>query len=204
MSSSKLQPRQQQATATTALASLRVPLGDLALGGVSLLGDLNTLPDFSCNPVPKWVQDLKLNLAFVAVTEGASEVIEVINVAMTLCGLVEEGELASGVTPLYRAVIEPELEGIQILQEFENPYGIESKYFSTNPEGAASYAKQAYQAFGDGPFTLVKTGIPTNLITEEMLVYVDRGISTVVVPTELLSSLVTPEVLNVTPLPYLP
>jgi hypothetical protein len=98
-------------------------------------------------------------------------------------------------TNLFRAVTTPELESIQSLNEFSNPAGIEVKYFSTSLEGAQSYASQATSAFGDGPFSFVQTSIPTSSITSEMSVTVDRGIQTVVVPTEQLPGLSTPVIL---------
>jgi hypothetical protein len=84
---------------------------------------------------------------------------------------------------------------------FRNLTGYEVKYFSETAEGAASYARQAHSAFGDGPFTLVETRIPSNLITSGMRVTVDRGIRTVTVPTELLPQLSRPTIWNYTPLP---
>lgn len=77
----------------------------------------------------------------------------------------------------------------------------EVKYFSTMAEGAASYARQAHRAFGDGPFTIVGTQIPANLVNSTMRVTVDGGINTVTVPTQLLLQLNRPRIWNVTPLP---
>ena len=64
-----------------------------------------------------------------------------------------------------------------------------------------SYAQQAYKAFGDGPFTVVETTIPTRSITPDMRVMVDRSMATVIVPTQTLSALSSPQVLSYTPLP---
>jgi len=102
-----------------------------------------------------------------------------------------EGETTS----LFRAVTNAERESIQSLNAFSNPPGIEVKYFSTTLEGAQSYASQATAAYGEGPFTIVNTSIPTSSITPEMMVIVDRGIPTIVVPTELLPTLSPPVVL---------
>ena len=88
--------------------------------------------------------------------------------------------------------------------KFKNPAGIESKYFSTSPEGAASYAKQTYQRGGalyEGPYTIVETKIPTSTIKPDMTVSVDRGISTVVVPSNKLPSLAPGRPLNYSPIP---
>src|SRR4051794_9500585 len=92
-------------------------------------------------------------------------------------------------TTLYRAVTEPELASIRSTKGFTNPPGIEVKYFSTTRHGAWSYAAQAAAAFGEGPFTVVQTSISSRLITNVMRVTVDRGIETVIVPTDLLPEL---------------
>jgi hypothetical protein len=86
------------------------------------------------------------------------------------------------------------LSSIQDIGGFSNVSGVETKYFSTTLQGARSYAAQAAKIFGDGPFTFVRTNIPTSLITPEMRVTVDRGINTVAVPTSLLDRLSTPQV----------
>lgn len=104
-------------------------------------------------------------------------------------------------TQLYRTVMQTELDDIASRGAFRNPAGIEVKYFSTSPEGAASYARQAARGFGDGPFTLVETSIPTRLIAPEMRVVVDRGVDTVVVPTQSLPSLSAPQVWDFMPVP---
>jgi RHS repeat-associated protein len=110
-------------------------------------------------------------------------------------GAFAAAEGAGATTNLFRAVTTPELESIQSLNAFSNPAGIEVKYFSTSLEGAQSYASQATSAFGDGPFSFVRTSIPTSSITPEMSVTVDRGIQTVVVPTGQLPGLSTPVIL---------
>jgi hypothetical protein len=94
-----------------------------------------------------------------------------------------------------------ELDDIAAHGVFRNPAGIEVKYFSTSPEGAASYARQAARAFGDGPFTLVESRIPSQLITPQMKATVDRGIQTIVVPTENLGALGAPKVWTYSPVP---
>ena len=112
------------------------------------------------------------------------------------------GKLAKRATTLYRAVKEAELKSIKSTKSFTNPRGIENKYFSTTAEGASSYGKQASKAFGDGPYTIIKTEIPTSSITPNMRVSngVDGGIPTVVVPTNKLSGL-KPQPLNYSPIP---
>jgi len=66
------------------------------------------------------------------------------------------------------------------------------KYFSTTKEGARQYADMAEKAFGDPAYTIVETEIPTSSIAPEMAIEVDRGISTVTVPTEMLNELAPP------------
>lgn len=106
-------------------------------------------------------------------------------------------------TSLYRAVGPAELQNLVARSgAFWNPIGIEAKYFSTSAEGAASFARQAFgTGLYQGPYTIVETKIPTNLITPGMRVSVDKGISTVVVPTEILPALSPARALNFTPLP---
>lgn len=106
---------------------------------------------------------------------------------------------AQETTTLFRAVSTAELNSIRSTGAFSNSMGIETKYFSTTLEGARSYAAQAAAAFGEGPFAIVQSGIRSRLITTEMRVSggVDRGISTVTVPTELLPKLSAPRVLSI-------
>ncbi|MFT4046644.1 MAG: RHS repeat-associated core domain-containing protein [Solimonas sp.] len=107
---------------------------------------------------------------------------------------------AEGTTTLFRAVSNAELDDLSATGTFNNPLGIESKYFSTTAEGASSYAQQTVgTGLYQGPYTIIQTSIPTNLISPTMQVTVDGGISTVVVPTELLPSLSAPN-----PLLYMP
>lgn len=108
---------------------------------------------------------------------------------------------------LYRAVTQAELDDLAVhCGTFRNPPGIETKYFSTSAEGAASYARQTYQRGGalyEGPYTIVETEIPVSTVTPELIppFGVDRGISTVVVPTEKLPLLSPAQPLHDTPVP---
>ena len=104
-------------------------------------------------------------------------------------------------TVLYRMVTVVELDDLRQSGAFQNPLGIENKYFALTPEGAAAYAQQAHKAFGDGPFTMVTTTLPTHTITSDMRVTVDRGIATVIVSTQQLVELSPPQILSYTPLP---
>lgn len=66
----------------------------------------------------------------------------------------------SGTTTLYRAVQSAELDDIQATNMFRNLGSAEGKYFTTSAEAASSYAKQAVNAFGDSPYTLIQTRVP--------------------------------------------
>jgi RHS repeat-associated protein len=125
---------------------------------------------------------------------GAMNALASTSAAAAVCAVSATGA-ESETTSLFRAVTNAERESIQSLKAFYNPPGNEVKYFSTTLEGAQSYASQATAAYGEGPFTIVSTSIPTSSITPEMTVIVDRGISTIVVPTELLPTLSPPVVL---------
>jgi hypothetical protein len=94
-----------------------------------------------------------------------------------------------------------ELKDIGAKQAFWNIEGLEVKYFSTSAEGAASYARQAAKSFGDGPFTIVETSIPSRMISPSMRVTVARGVQSVVVPTSSLPALSTPQVWIFVPVP---
>jgi hypothetical protein len=111
----------------------------------------------------------------------------------------------SEVTSLYRAVNTAELADLSAKAgAFSNPVGTEVKYFSETAEGAASYAQQAHSAGGilnEGPYTIVGTQFPSNLITPMMRASPDRGIPTVVVPTQLLPWLTPAEQFVFTPIP---
>lgn len=96
-------------------------------------------------------------------------------------------------TTLYRGVMPAELADIEETGQLINRGSAEGKYFSLDPEGVSSYAKQAVSGFGDPPYTMVQTQIPTRLLTPEMAATVDRGVRAVVVPNGLLPGL-TPTV----------
>jgi RHS repeat-associated protein len=103
--------------------------------------------------------------------------------------------------PLYRAVKDSELANIKEAGGFSNPCGIESKYFSTTSEGAARYAQLAYEAWPhEGPYTIVSTNAPLNIIGE--IIRVDGGIPTVVIPTEHLPLLGPPQISPHMPIPW--
>jgi hypothetical protein len=110
---------------------------------------------------------------------------------------------AESTTPLFRAVSPAELADLGATGAFRNPLGAEVKYFSTTAEGAASYARQTVgTGLYQGPYTIVRTEVPTNLVNSPLLrSTVDRGIPTIVVPTQTLPRLAPPVTLPATPLP---
>jgi RHS repeat-associated protein len=70
-----------------------------------------------------------------------------------------ERKLKPGEIYVYRAVMDNELADIlgPGARRYRNLGGAEVKYFSTTPEGAAAYARQAFHTFGDGsPYTLTR------------------------------------------------
>ncbi|SCK55238.1 RHS repeat-associated core domain-containing protein [Streptomyces sp. WMMB 714] len=78
------------------------------------------------------------------------------------------GKLGPGERYLYRAVKDPELQQIQATRRFENPYGVETKYFSGTAEGAAAYGREMHGRFPDeGPYTVVYSSIPDHAIKAE-------------------------------------
>jgi hypothetical protein len=105
------------------------------------------------------------------------------------------GEAADTI-PLWRAVQPAELSDIQATGTLRNPIGVETKYFASSPQGAASYANQAVTAFGDAPYDFVRTEIATSSLNPENFVQVDRGIETIVLTTEQLKNLSPPEILT--------
>lgn len=105
-----------------------------------------------------------------------------------------------GTTTLYRAVGPAELAHIQKTGKLVNLGSAEGKYFTTQAEAASSYARQAVKGFGDPPYTMVSTEIPTSAITPVMRATVDRGVPAVVVPDALLPGLV-PRVHTSMPIP---
>jgi hypothetical protein len=97
---------------------------------------------------------------------------------------------------LFRAVRPAELVSIRQLERFTNLPGLECKYFATNLEGAVLYAGMAQDRYADGPYTLVQTSIEPGLLPPDCDVVVERGIATVIIPTELLYALAPPRILD--------
>lgn len=108
---------------------------------------------------------------------------------------------ANNTTPLYRAVMNSELDDIVSSGAFRNPAGIEQKYFSATTEGAASYARQAFGKMGDtSPYTIIRTDAPSSLLPA--IQSVDRGVPAILVPTNVLPKLSPPQVLPYSPYPH--
>jgi RHS repeat-associated protein len=104
-------------------------------------------------------------------------------------------------TPLWRAVKDSELQDILNTNQFRNIPGLESKYFATTEQAAASYAKQAVNGFKDPPYTIVQTSIPKKLVTSEMRLTVDNDVTSIVLPDRLLPNLAPPKALPYMPIP---
>lgn len=102
---------------------------------------------------------------------------------------------AKGTTTLYRAVGPAELADIQATGELRSLAGLEGKYFTTSAEAASSYARQAVRAFGDPPYTLIRTEVPNSIFRGLTPVTVDRGIPAWLIPNSRLAGL-TPKVLD--------
>jgi RHS repeat-associated protein len=112
------------------------------------------------------------------------------------------GFAAKGTTTLYRAVGPAELASINKSGAFLNIAGIEGKYFTTSAAEASAYAKQAVRAFGDAPYTTVRTQVPNSFLKGLSPVTVDGGIPAWVLPTDRLKGLV-PNVMDHSVLPPL-
>ncbi|MEU2404522.1 putative T7SS-secreted protein [Streptomyces rubiginosohelvolus] len=81
-----------------------------------------------------------------------------------------ERKLKPGEQYVYRAVMDNELGDLLEAgqRRYRNLGGAEVKYFSSTPEGAAAYARQAYHMFGDeGSYTLTRGIIRTDAIRPE-------------------------------------
>ncbi|MEJ2497062.1 MAG: RHS repeat-associated core domain-containing protein [Sulfurovaceae bacterium] len=100
----------------------------------------------------------------------------------------------NSITTLYRAVNPKELKNIENTKKFINKGSAEGKYFTTSNKNASNYAKQAVNAFGDEPYTIVKTKIKTNNLPEAVRVD-DGGIPAYVIPNKQLNSL-KPKILD--------
>ena len=110
------------------------------------------------------------------------------------------GKALGKTATLWRAVKPQELLDIKLNGIFRNLGSAEGKYFSSTAEGAASYARQAVKSFGDPPYTIVKTEVPSKLLNKLDHVLVDREVPGVFVPDNSLQGL-TPVILNHSPLP---
>jgi hypothetical protein len=105
---------------------------------------------------------------------------------------------------LWRSVKGEELADVEKLGIFRaSPTGSEGKYFSETAEGAADYARQAYGTWPkEGSYTLLETSIPKEFLSEYPRIIVDGGIPTRVIPNELLPYLNPPIIHNSIPIPF--
>jgi hypothetical protein len=115
----------------------------------------------------------------------------------------ESLEAMEPMTTLYRGVMPRELANIEISDKFINLGNAAGKYFSSTREGVSSYAKQAFYGFGDPPYTMYQTEIPTWIIQPEWMSTVDRNVPAVVVPDRYLPYL-RPQKLPTMPVPGKP
>ena len=107
---------------------------------------------------------------------------------------VAKNDSSDTIVPLYRAVSPEEDKSIKTSGTFINPRGIENKYFSLSESGAKYEADMLSKLDGKGEtYSIYKTGIPKSQITPDMVVTVDLGVSTIVVPTEKLPMLLPPQ-----------
>jgi hypothetical protein len=97
-----------------------------------------------------------------------------------------------GRVPLYRAVNPIERESILRLSAFTNPFGFEIKYFSTTFEGAVKEGEYLSALSHDGPYSIFGTTFPRSQIDPWMFACPDRGIFSIVIPTEKLPFLSIP------------
>ncbi|WP_316776036.1 RHS repeat-associated core domain-containing protein [Streptomyces sasae] len=115
-----------------------------------------------------------------------------------------EDKLNPGEVYLYRAVMSRELDQIASTRTFQNPRGIETKYFSTTAESAASYAREMYSRFPhEGPYTLVRSTINVDHIPESSRVQLVEagGIEAMALPTEVLEKMGRIRILPGMPIP---
>ncbi|MDG9708226.1 DUF6531 domain-containing protein [Streptomyces sp. DH10] len=113
-------------------------------------------------------------------------------------------KLNPGEMYLYRAVMDGELGQILRTRTFQNPQGIETKYFSTTAEAAASYAREMYSRFPhEGAYTLVRSTIRRDTIPDISRVDLVEagGIEALALPTEVLEQMGRIRILPGMPIP---
>ena len=147
---------------------------------IKLIGGLN-LYQYCPNPV-NWVDPL----GWISLTKNGFEHASI--------------KMDSDIVDLYRAVGPEELANIRLTGKFGNPLGIEGKYFTISGEMASDYAKKAVYAFGDEPYTIIKTEIKKDILNNPIFFSeVDGGIPAYVLPTEHIIKL-NPKILNYSPI----
>jgi RHS repeat-associated protein len=113
-------------------------------------------------------------------------------------------KLSPGEMYLYRAVMDGELGQIMRTRTFQNPQGIETKYFSTTAEAAASYAREMYSRFPhEGAYTLVRSTIRRDAVPDISRVDLVEagGIEALALPTEVLAQMGRIRILPGMPIP---
>ncbi len=130
---------------------------------------------------------------------AAAGIVEGVALSKGAGAMMRAADLAGGAT-LSRAVGPAELSDIRTTGAFRNLGSAEGKYFTTSPEAASSYAKQAVQGFGDQPYNLVQSRVPQHIFNNLTPASVDNGIPAWVLPNKRLGGM-TPQVMNSMPLP---
>ncbi len=150
-------------------------------GGCVLMGAYNT------------AGDIEQGNYVMAVVDGGMTVAGASGVATSVRG-------AGGTTTLYRAVGPAELADINSTGSLRNLGSAEGKYFTTSAADASAYAKQAVKAFGDAPYTTIRTEVPNTIFRGLSPATVDGGIPAWVIPDSRLPGL-RPQVLDHMALP---
>ena len=174
------------------------------------VSNLTPLFDVFALPVAQYVRELNFEAEADIDARQMQKILFLASILLPAGGemVAEEMSLANSLksypqTSIMRAVTDAELGDLLASGTFRNPYGIEVKYFSTSPNGAAWYAQQAMSPTF-GPFTIVESSIPSNAVTPDMSVMVDRIVPTIVVPTDKLPLLSPPTTWNYAPVPKKP
>jgi RHS repeat-associated protein len=157
----------------------------------STVNTIDSLPQTVPAALNRWANDPQ------AIGSTAGQ----IGIGVGLAKMFSAGSAAGNGTTLYRAVGPSELADIQASNVLRNFGSAEGKYFTTSPEAASSYARQAVQGFGDPSYTLIQARVPNSIFEGLTPATVDRGIPAWVIPNSRLTGL-TPQVLNAMPIPH--
>jgi hypothetical protein len=106
-------------------------------------------------------------------------------------------ESTENMVDVYRSVGPAELADIDATRKFRVPEGgAEGKYFSTSQESVENYARDAEKAFGDPPYSTVKSQAPESAFTADSVSnIITDAPEAVVIPQKTLDRMV-PEVIK--------